>query len=251
MMQPRCNTWRRTSRHVEDPIARRRAAGRANVPGVPGGAETLRASTRSPCCSPTLWPPPPRGPPGRGRVRSLRAEHDDLTIATIEALNGTMVKHTGDGAMALFVGAGDALACATRLQQLLERRNRGAVEKIEIRAGLSMGDVVIEADDVQGIAVVEARRLCDAAGTGHVLCSDLVRAASGTRGGHRFGPVTERELKGWARPSHRASWCGPRAPPTASRRLPGVRPARRRARRNRPAARRPQGAGGARRTRRQ
>ena len=36
--------------------------------------------------------------------------------------------------------------------------------------------------------------------TGHVLCSDLVRAASGTRGGHRFGSVTERELKGLGAP---------------------------------------------------
>ena len=137
---------------------------------------------------------------GEDAFDPLRAEHDDLTVATIAALKGTMVKHTGDGAMALFVGAGDALACATRLQQLFERRNRAAVEKIEIRAGLSMGDVVIEADDVQGIAVVEARRLCDAADTGHVLCSDLVRAASGSRGGHRFGPVTERELKGLGAP---------------------------------------------------
>jgi DNA-binding SARP family transcriptional activator/WD40 repeat protein len=47
---------------------------------------------------------------------------------------------------------------------------------------------------------VEAARLCNAAQPGEILCSDLVRVTAGTRGGHRFGPVSERELKGLAAP---------------------------------------------------
>ncbi len=138
--------------------------GPGSVPGVAGGLAGVHTFTV--LFTDVVASTATRARLGEDAFDPLRAEHDDLTVATIAALKGTMVKHTGDGAMALFVGAGDALACATRLQQLFERRNRAAVEKIEIRAGLSMGDVVIEADDVQGIAVVEARRLCDAADDG-------------------------------------------------------------------------------------
>jgi class 3 adenylate cyclase len=137
---------------------------------------------------------------GEDAFDGIRAEHDRLTHEAVEAHGGTVVKHTGDGVMAVFAGASDALASTARLQRSFERRNRTAAHALEIRAGLSIGDAVIEGDDVHGLAVVEARRLCDAAHAGEILCSELVRVAAGSRGGHRFGPVRARELKGLGAP---------------------------------------------------
>ena len=137
---------------------------------------------------------------GEDAFDGVRSEHDELTYEAIAAHGGTVVKHTGDGVMAVFGGASEALASAARLQRSLGRRNRDAADKLEVRAGLSIGDAVVDGDDLHGLAVVEARRLCDAAQPGEILCSELVRVAAGSRGSHRFGPAQSRDLKGLAGP---------------------------------------------------
>ena len=137
---------------------------------------------------------------GEDAFDGIRAEHDRLTNEAIAAHGGTVVKHTGDGVMAMFGGASEALSSAARLQRSLERRNRANDDQLSVRAGLSIGDAVVEGDDLHGLAVVEARRLCDAARPGEILCTELVRVAAGSRGSHRFGPITARDLKGLAGP---------------------------------------------------
>jgi DNA-binding SARP family transcriptional activator/WD40 repeat protein len=137
---------------------------------------------------------------GEDAFDEVRAAHDGLSRETVAAHGGTIVKHTGDGVMAVFVGASDALACAARLQRTMARHARMSGDGLTIRAGLSIGDAIVDDGDLQGLAVVEARRLCDAAQPNEVLCSDLARVAAGSRGGHRFGPVTARSLKGLPAP---------------------------------------------------
>jgi DNA-binding SARP family transcriptional activator/class 3 adenylate cyclase/WD40 repeat protein/type II secretory pathway predicted ATPase ExeA len=137
---------------------------------------------------------------GEDTFDGIRAEHDRLCDEAVTAHGGTVVKYAGDGVMAVFAGASEALTAATRLQRAFERRNRTATEPYAVRAGLSTGDAMVEDGDVHGLAVVEAARLCNAAQSGEILCSDLVRIAAGSRGGHRFGSVTERELKGLREP---------------------------------------------------
>jgi DNA-binding SARP family transcriptional activator/class 3 adenylate cyclase/WD40 repeat protein len=137
---------------------------------------------------------------GEDAFDAVLEEHDRLTYEAIAAHGGSVVKHTGDGVMAAFGGASDALASAARLQRAFDRRNRTADAPLGIRVGLSIGDAVIDGDDIRGFAAVEARRLCDAAEPGEVLCTELVCHAAGTRGGHRFGPVRRRDLKGLREP---------------------------------------------------
>jgi DNA-binding SARP family transcriptional activator/WD40 repeat protein/class 3 adenylate cyclase len=135
---------------------------------------------------------------GEDAFDAVRAEHDRLTLEVVAAHGGSVVKHTGDGVMAVFGGASDALSCAASLERTLERRNRLAQHRVDVRAGLSIGDAIVQDDDLHGLAVVEARRLCDAAQSGEVLCNDLVRVAAGSRGGHSFGPSRLIALKGLA-----------------------------------------------------
>src|SRR6201997_823638 len=129
-----------------------------------------------------------------------RAHFNALRIAASQC-QGTEIKSTGDGMVFTFSSAGDALACMIRMQQatdLAARRNGGDPR---IRIGASCGEINREDNDIFGISVVEAARLCDAAAPGQILVADLVSQL--VRGlGYRFGAATEFSLKGMPDPVH-------------------------------------------------
>ncbi|MGH8972299.1 MAG: ATP-binding protein, partial [Acidimicrobiia bacterium] len=140
---------------------------------------------------------------GRGRLgeeaaEALRRTHDRLVATAIESQGGQVVKHLGDGVMATFAGAADGLSAAVAVQRAVARHNRSAegAERLEVRAGLSAGDVTFEDGDVFGTPVIEAARLCAAARGAQILAADVVRVLAGSRGGHRFVPAGALELKG-------------------------------------------------------
>jgi len=133
---------------------------------------------------------------GEDRFDSVRDDHDALVGGAIAARDGEVVKHTGDGYMAAFPCAGDAVAAAVAIQRLIARRNEGAEVALGIRIGISAGDVVERAGDYRGVAAVEAARMCAAARGGQILASETVRTLVGLRGGHDFVPLGELDLKG-------------------------------------------------------
>ncbi len=144
---------------------------------------------------------------GRGRLgeeaaEALRRTHDRLLASAIETNGGQVVKHLGDGVMATFTGAADALSAAVGAQRAVARHNRSAegAERLDMRVGLSAGDVTFEDGDVFGTPVIEAARLCAAARGGQILAADVVRVLAGSRGGHRFTPAGALELKGLPAP---------------------------------------------------
>ena len=133
---------------------------------------------------------------GEDAFDSVRERHDSVLRQSVESNHGRIVKYTGDGCMAVFEGAAPAVAAGVQIQQAFERRARTSSQPIQVRIGISLGDAVTTDDDLHGLAVVEAARLCARAAPGQVLCSDVVRVAAGSRGGHRFGPVTTLSLAG-------------------------------------------------------
>src|SRR5215813_12011717 len=60
---------------------------------------------------------------GEDRYDSVRDEHDLLVAGTIVAYHGDVVKSTGDGYMAAFARAADAVRAAAEIQRLVSRRN--------------------------------------------------------------------------------------------------------------------------------
>ena len=132
----------------------------------------------------------------------LRRTHDRIVARAVEANRGHVVKSLGDGLMAVFPSASDALAAAVAAQKALTRHNRSTAARtpLDVRMGLSVGDVVFEGNDCFGTPVVEAARLCTAARGAQILSSDLVRALAGTRGGHQFTSVGALRLKGLPAP---------------------------------------------------
>jgi class 3 adenylate cyclase len=136
---------------------------------------------------------------GEAAAEDLRRRHDALVTGGITGSGGTVVKNLGDGFMATFGGASDAVAAAIAIQQAIARHNRAGSTPIQVRVGISAGDVVFEDDDCFGTPVIEAARLCAAAQGGQILSSEIVRWMAHA-GEEAFTPVGSLELKGLARP---------------------------------------------------
>src|SRR5215472_3527577 len=84
---------------------------------------------------------------GQDRFDAIRDEHDALVGGTITAHHGELVKHTGDGYMAVFRRAGDAVAAAAEIQRLMSRRNEDSELALAVRIGISAGKVTERAGD--------------------------------------------------------------------------------------------------------
>ena len=137
---------------------------------------------------------------GAVRADELRREHFGLLRKAIEACEGREVKNTGDGLMVAFASSSAAVGCAVRMQQLMERRNRFADDKLHLRIGIGAGEATVEEGDYFGMPAVEATRLCDKALSDGILASAMARMMAGAREGHSFESVGMLELKGIPEP---------------------------------------------------
>jgi class 3 adenylate cyclase len=138
---------------------------------------------------------------GEERADDLRRAHDELLRAAIEGNGGSVVKGLGDGVLAMFDSASDAVSTAVAIQQAAYAHTRARPDvPLDLRIGLSAGDVTLEGGDCFGTPVVEASRLCAAAVGGQILAAELVRLLARGRGGHTFTASGERELKGLPEP---------------------------------------------------
>ena len=99
------------------------------------------------------------------------------------------MKTTGDGFLATFDAAGRALRCA--IDVLSAARNMG----LELRAGVHTGEVEVRGDDIGGLAVSIAKRVCDSADANEVLVSETVRLSM-VGSGVEFEDRSEHQLKG-------------------------------------------------------
>jgi class 3 adenylate cyclase len=109
--------------------------------------------------------------------------------AALSRHRGHEVKTTGDGFLATFDGTGRALRCAAEI--LAGAKDIG----LDLRAGVHTGEVEVRGDDIAGLAVTIAKRVCDLAGPGQVLVSETVRGQM-VGAGINFKDQGERELKG-------------------------------------------------------
>lgn len=138
---------------------------------------------------------------GGNLADKMRRAHDRVVRDAVKAHGGTVVKGLGDGAMAVFWGASEAVEAAVTVQRGVHRLSpSGAIPvPMELRVGVSVGEVVWEGQDCFGTPVIEASRLCGIARGGQILASDIVRVLSGALESlfSTFGAV---DLKGLAKP---------------------------------------------------
>lgn len=133
-------------------------------------------------------------------AESIRGELFDLQRAAVSQHGGTEVKTMGDGMLATFTSAAEAVEAAVAAQQRIDARNRRAEHPIRIRIGISTGEVETDGDDVFGTPVVEASRLCDRADPDGILLAAIVRLVAGAHLDHPLEPVGTLRLKGLESP---------------------------------------------------
>lgn len=139
---------------------------------------------------------------GDDAADALRRTIFDALRAALDECGGIEVKHLGDGLMAVFTAsATDAIASAVSMQRRISEMDASStVGPIELRVGLSTGEVAPEDGDWFGRPVIEAARLCAAAAPRVILTSDVVRSVAGTRGGYQFTSAGLLNLKGLGAP---------------------------------------------------
>jgi hypothetical protein len=138
-----------------------------------------------------------------GTLARLREHRKQRFEPTLARHGGRLVKLTGDGALAEFPSAVDALGAAIEFQQSMIEANRDQPEdtRIVFRIGLHLGDLIVDGDDLYGDGVNVAalfssgvrRRRCGGTGGNSVfprtpmvlpLAGCGARAGWSLRGGH-------------------------------------------------------------------
>ena len=135
------------------------------------------------------------------RLKTLRAEvFDPKTVK----YGGRIFKNTGDGALAEFPSAVDAALAAIEVQRTLAARNADIPEdsRIELRIGISLGDVMVDGDDLYGNGVNVAARMETLSKPGGVCISGNVHEHLLAGADFRFEDLGEREIKNIDRPVH-------------------------------------------------
>jgi class 3 adenylate cyclase len=137
---------------------------------------------------------------GEAAFDQVRRAHFEALRQAIERTGGKQVKTLGDGVLAVFGSAADAVACAVAMQQAVDGQARRAGIPLSIRVGLALGDVSLEEDDVFGTPVVQAARLAAAAYPGQILTTAVVPMVAGGRTGAAFSDKGLLDLKGLPEP---------------------------------------------------
>lgn len=143
---------------------------------------------------------------GDDRMDELRRAHVTDVASVVQAAGGRLIKTLGDGAMASFDSALGALDAAAGIQVSVERLDaaRGGIG-IAARVGVAAGEPISDGEDLHGMAVVIASRLCSAAGSGEVLVQDLVVGLVASRDVASLKDVESYQLKGVPEPVRAAS----------------------------------------------
>jgi len=99
----------------------------------------------------------------------LTAEHDTMVRSTLARYRGHEIKTIGDGFLATFDATTRAVRAATDIVTGAQAIG------LQVRAGVHAGEIEIRPDDVAGLTVNIAKRICDLAGPCQVLVSEAAR----------------------------------------------------------------------------
>ncbi len=137
-----------------------------------------------------------------GTFTQLKALRQDIFNPKAEQFGGRIFKNTGDGALIEFPSAVDAVQCAVEIQNALVQRNSGLPEddRIDLRIGVNLGDVLIDEDDVFGDGVNIAARLEGLAKPGSICISENVYRMVCTKLEIDFEDIGLNNLKNIAEP---------------------------------------------------
>src|SRR5829696_1682352 len=145
-----------------------------------------------------------------GTLARLKAHRTERLEPTLARHGGRLVKLTGDGALAEFPSAVDALSAAIAFQQAMAEANHDQPEdtRIVFRIGMHLGDLIVDGDDLYGDGVNVAARLEAEAPPGGIVVSRAIREAVEGRLNAKLHALGELLLKNIERPirAFRVEW---------------------------------------------
>jgi class 3 adenylate cyclase/pimeloyl-ACP methyl ester carboxylesterase len=134
---------------------------------------------------------------GDDKGRAVLREVERRTRQSIREHGGTEIKSMGDGFMASFASAQQAVECATGIQRAFTEPIDG--EQLKVRIGINAGEPVAEDNDLFGASVIAAARIAARAEAGQVLVANVVRELVAGKG-FLFHDTGEQVLRGLEEP---------------------------------------------------
>ncbi len=131
--------------------------------------------------------------------------HDQILADVVAAHGGGLVKHTGDGMLAVFDQPVDGVQAAVDAQRALGAEPWNPRAVIECRMGVHLGPAVVRSHDYFGTSPIRCSRIMGLAAGGQVLVSgDIAEAIeeAATSYGFQLADLGEHALRGLSRPEH-------------------------------------------------
>ncbi len=138
----------------------------------------------------------------KGTHERLTAIRKELLEPEIARRHGRVFKLMGDGMLAEFGSVVDAVECAVSLQRGLAERNVNLPEdqRLRVRIGINLGEVIVEGDDRFGEGVNIAARLEQLADPGGICVSGKVAREVEKKLAFSFEPMGAQHFKNIAEP---------------------------------------------------
>jgi predicted ATPase/class 3 adenylate cyclase len=131
-------------------------------------------------------------------MKDALKEHDAILQRAVAAFGGRVVKSTGDGTLAVFGGAFDAVGASLAAQHELAAASWPATGPLRVRIGIHSGQADQRANDFFGPTVNRAARIMAAGHGGQVLVSAAAASLATERlpPGASFLDLGEHRLRG-------------------------------------------------------
>jgi adenylate cyclase len=135
-----------------------------------------------------------------GALAALRQLRSEVVEPLVEQHSGRVVKTMGDGVLVEFASAVNAVNCALAVQARMVDGSAAGAERISLRIGINLGDVVEEDADIYGDGVNVATRLEALSPPGGICIAANVHEAVSGKINIAVDDLGERLLKNIARP---------------------------------------------------
>lgn len=137
-----------------------------------------------------------------GTFARLRTIRDEVVDRAIVAQGGRIVRTTGDGLLAEFTNVLAALRASVEIQREMARRNGSIATdaRIDYRIGVALGDIMSDANDIEGDGVNVASRLQTLADPGGICVSSAAREQVHGQLDVAFVDIGQQRVKNLARP---------------------------------------------------
>jgi TolB-like protein len=145
-----------------------------------------------------------------GTLERLKALLADLVQPSITKRKGRVVKLMGDGLLAEFRSVVEAVQCAVDIQTAMTGRETDLpeAERIKLKIGVNLGDLIAEGADIYGDGVNVAARLEGLAGPGEIFISGKVYDEVMSRVEATFEDLGEQKVKNIENPVRVFRWGG-------------------------------------------